>query len=57
MFILIGEMEGDYDDYYERPVESIACSHAKEKLVAYWECFTDRDKYVDYRIEEAPEVE
>jgi hypothetical protein len=56
MFVLIGELEGDYDDFYERPVEVIACSDSKEKLVVHWECLADHD-YVGYRIEKAPVIE
>jgi len=54
MFILIGEFEGDYDDFYERPVETIACSNSEKELEEYWESIKDECNYIDFRIEEAP---
>lgn len=52
MFVLIGELKGDYDDYYERPTEALACSASKEELVQYSRAIDM--EYVDYRIEEVP---
>lgn len=57
MFVLIGEYEGDYGDFYERPVETIACSQLEEKLKRYWELLDDKQDYIDFRIEEIPIVE
>jgi hypothetical protein len=54
MYILVGEFEGDYGDYYERPVETIACSNSREKLEIHWESIKDQTEYIDSRIEEAP---
>ncbi len=52
MFILIGEFEGDYGDFYQRPVEAIACSDSEDKLKTYWKLIKDNSEYVDFRIEE-----
>jgi hypothetical protein len=57
VFILIGEYKGDYDDFYERPVEAIACSQSEEKLRQYWETLENKQDYVDFRIEEVPIIE
>ncbi len=51
MFVLVGEFEGDYDDYYERPTETIACSKSKEKLDTYWETVKSEWDCIGYRIE------
>lgn len=32
IFVLIGEMEGDYDDFYQRPREVLLASYSKEIL-------------------------
>lgn len=54
MYVLLGEVQGDYDDFYERPVEVVACSHYEGKLADYIdELEADDDcEYVDFRIEE-----
>ncbi|KKL66272.1 hypothetical protein LCGC14_2146670 [marine sediment metagenome] len=52
MYVLIGELKGDYDDFYERPTEAIACSESKERLEAHWkEVVPFEFDFVDYRIE------
>jgi hypothetical protein len=54
MYVLLGELKGDCDDYYERPVEVVACSHREGKLAEYIdELEADEDcEYVEFRIEE-----
>ena len=57
MFVLMGEFKGDYDDFYERPVEAVACSSLEENLVKYWESIKDKSEYIDFRIEEVPFID
>lgn len=53
MFVLVGEFPGDYDDFYERPTEVIACSKSKKWLEKHWELMNHKG-FVGHRIEEAP---
>jgi hypothetical protein len=54
MFVLVGELPGDYGDYYERPTEVLACSKSKDWLERYWLESVDHQVFAGYRIEEAP---
>lgn len=55
MFVLIGEMKGDYDDFYQRPCEVVAVSKSSAVLERHRDALTEHN-YVDFRIEEAPEI-
>lgn len=37
IYILVGELEGDYADYYERPTMEISASYSSELLEKVWE--------------------
>ena len=56
MFVLVGEYPGDYDDFYERPTDVLACAESKEELVLYWAKMDrqEQHEYIDFRVEEAP---
>ena len=58
MLVLIGELEGDYDDFYQRPRESLAVSMSREALereIGTMKADSD-NKYVEFEIEEVPLV-
>jgi hypothetical protein len=55
-FVLVGELKGDYDDFYQRPCEVVAVSKDKTKLGLYRDGLKDHE-YVDFRIEDAPDLD
>jgi len=56
MFVLVGEYKGDYDDFYERPTEVIACAQTKERLEEFWESMNHKG-FVGHHVEEVPFLE
>lgn len=55
MYVLVGEGEGDYNDFYERPTEVVAASRDRAALEAYRDGLTDHG-FIDFYIDEVPEV-
>lgn len=61
MYVLIGEFEGDYGDFYQRYREAIATSDNKKALEDYKQEYIEEMKdetfkYIDFDIEEVPSV-
>lgn len=58
LYILIGEYEGDYEDFYERPTEVIGYSESEEKLEEYSDrLFAEGTEFINTRVEVAEEIE
>lgn len=60
VFVLIGEHEGDYGDFYQRHREAVAVSHSAETLATYRDELVGeegRPLFFEYEIEEVPLVE
>jgi len=55
MFILIGEYEGDYEDFYQRASEVIAISQLRKKIIEEQKS-DDCKKYVATYILEMEEL-
>ncbi|MCK5611077.1 hypothetical protein KAR91_54895 [Candidatus Pacearchaeota archaeon] len=51
IYVLVGEHAGDYDDFYQRYRDPIACSESKKDLEIYRDSLTDHE-YVEFVIEE-----
>lgn len=59
MYVLVGEYKGDYDDFYQRPMEPIACSKSKKKLDEFWETHRAGDlrEYIDHHIDKITDLD
>lgn len=55
MFVLIGELKGDYDDFYQRYRDVLAVSTDKQALEEFRDS-SDQEGYVEYAIEEVPVI-
>lgn len=52
VYVLIGEYEGDYDDFYERPTEVLTVSNSKQVLEERKKLY--KDTYIDFIIAKVP---
>jgi len=58
MYVLVGEQEGDYGDYYERYRETVAAAYDPELLENYKRHIPpDEHDFVAFCIEEVPLIE
>jgi len=58
LYVLIGEYKGDYDDFYERPTESIAASKNLKKVEKQKEILnSEGHDFVDFRVEEVEDLD